>query len=63
MFVKERNFGNPNTTFSTRLKENVGKDYYDKYFFPVEKNSLVTPRKYHINPQFLEWHRDCIFNK
>lgn len=49
--------------FSTRLKENVGKDYYDKYFFPVEKKSLVTPRKYHINPQFLEWHRDCIFNK
>lgn len=24
---------------------------------------LFTPKKYHVNPQFLEWHRDCIFNK
>lgn len=49
--------------FSVRLKANVGKDYYAKYFEPVENATLVTPRKYHINPQFLEWHRDCIFNK
>ena len=49
--------------FSVRLKANVGKDYYAKYFEPVENAKLVTPRKYHINPQFLEWHRDCIFNK
>lgn len=49
--------------FSTRLKENVGKDYFIKYFEPVEDAKLITPRKYHINPQFLEWHRDCIFNK
>lgn len=49
--------------FSVRLKANVGKDYYAKYFEPVENAKLVTPRKYHINPQFLEWHRNCIFNK
>ena len=49
--------------FSVRLKANVGKDYYAKYFEPVENAKLVIPRKYHINPQFLEWHRDCIFNK
>ena len=49
--------------FSTRLKENVGKDYYIKYFEPLENVMLVTPRKYHVNPAFLEWHRDCIFNK
>ena len=49
--------------FSTHLKENTGKDYYDKYFMPIENAILVTPRKYRINPQFLEWHRDCIFNK
>ena len=49
--------------FSIRLKENVGKEYYAKYFEPIENATLVTPRKYHINPQFLEWHRDCIFNK
>lgn len=49
--------------FSTRLKENIGKDYYAKYFVPIEGAMLVTPRKYHINPAFLEWHRDCIFDK
>ena len=49
--------------FSVRLKANVGKDYYAKYFLPVENATLVTPRKYHLNPQFLEWHRDCIFDK
>lgn len=49
--------------FSVRLKANVGKDYYAKYFLPVENATLIMPRKYHINPQFLEWHRDCIFNK
>lgn len=54
---------NKRVIFSTRLKENVGKEYYAKYFKPVENVMLVTPRKYHINPAFLEWHRDCIFNK
>lgn len=49
--------------FSIRLKENVGKEYYVKYFEPIADAKLVTPKKYHINPLFLEWHRDCIFNK
>ena len=49
--------------FSERLKDNVGKEYYAKYFEPIANVMLVTPRKYHINPAFLEWHRDCIFNK
>jgi len=49
--------------FSTRLKENVGKEYYAKFFTPIENTTLITPKKYHVNPAFLEWHRDCIFNK
>ena len=49
--------------FSIRLKDNVSKEYYAKYFEPIENVTLVTPRKYNINPNFLEWHRDCIFNK
>ena len=48
---------------STYLKGNTGKDYYDKYFMPIENAILITPRKYRINSLFLEWHRDCIFNK
>ena len=49
--------------FSVRLQDNVGKDYYARYFAPVENAALIQPRKYNINPIFLEWHRDCIFNK
>lgn len=57
-------FTNDNRTiFSTNLKNNVGKDYYAQYFVPIENAKLFTPLKYNINPIFLEWHRDCIFNK
>ena len=49
--------------FSEKLEANVGKDYYIKYFEPIKNKKLVTPNKYHPNPEFLEWHRDCIFNK
>lgn len=49
--------------FSTKLKKNFNKDYYLKYFKPIENNHLVVAQKYKINPLFLEWHRDCVFNK
>lgn len=49
--------------FSERLSNNVGKDYYSKYFLPIYGRSLAETKKYSINPLFLEWHRDCIFNK
>lgn len=57
-------FGNDLTAlFSERLEANVGKEYFSKYFEPIRGKQLVTPKKYHPNPEFLEWHRDCIFNK
>ena len=49
--------------FSQKLRENVGKDYYTRYFLPVEGKKLIIPRKYHPSTQFLEWHRDSIFQK
>lgn len=49
--------------FSERLSHNIGKDYYNKYFFPIYGKSLAETKKYAINTLFLEWHRDCIFNK
>ena len=49
--------------FSSRLKENIGKQYYNLYFSPIESAELTIPKKYHINQKFLEWHRDCIFQK
>ena len=49
--------------FSERLSSNVGKEYFDKYFNPIRNKSLAEAKKYAINPAFLEWHRNCIFNK
>ena len=49
--------------FSERLKANVGKDYYGDYFEPVKNRRLMNPRKYLLNPAFLEYHRDIIFNR
>lgn len=49
--------------FSTRLSNNIGKDYYEKYFKPIHGASLADAKKYAVNPTFLEWHRDCVFLK
>lgn len=49
--------------FSERLQSSVGKDYYVEYFEPIKGKELMATLKYNVNPQFLEWHRDCIFNK
>lgn len=47
---------------SSRLKENVGKEYFSQYFEPISDCSLTTVGlRYPVNPDFLEWHRDCIF--
>lgn len=49
--------------FSDRLEKNVSKGYYNRYFMTIKDKTLIVPKKYHPNPLFLEWHRDCIFNK
>lgn len=49
--------------FSKRLKTNVGKEYYYKFFETIEGSKLLEPRKYYPSMLFLEWHRDTIFNK
>lgn len=46
---------------SSRLYENVEKDYYKKYFTPIENNTLLSPKKYMPNQKFLEYHRNKIF--
>lgn len=49
------------TIFSERLSQNVGKDYYTRHFAPVEGVQLATPGKYRLNPEFLAWHRQHVF--
>ncbi len=48
---------------SNTLKENSPKEYYSKYFAPIENTILVVPNKYHPSKLFLEYHRDEIFGK
>ena len=54
---------NGKVIFSQRLKENVGKEYYIRYFLPVENSKLSVPMKYNPDHRFLEWHRDVVFQK
>jgi putative restriction endonuclease len=49
--------------FSTNLQKNKGKDYFAKYFAPIEKAELQMPQKYLPKREFLEWHLDTIFEK
>lgn len=48
---------------SVRIKENEGKDYYDKYFAPIESRQLTMPVMYKPDTEFLEWHMDEIFQR
>ena len=54
---------NKKVIFSERLSSYMGKTYYDRFFQPIFHKALAETKKYDINPVFLEWHRDCIFNK
>ena len=49
------------TIFSQRLKKQVSKPYYEECFKPLENRQLIIPSKYNPNPEFLQWHRDVIF--
>ena len=48
---------------SGALQKNKSKDYFVKYFAPIEKVKLQMPQKYLPKAEFLEWHRDCVFGK
>ncbi len=48
---------------SNRIERNVGKSYYKNHFEIISGKTLEHPIKYSLNPLFLEWHRDNIFEK
>jgi len=49
--------------FSANLQKNKSRDYFVKYFAPIEKVKLQMPQKYLPKQEFLEWHLDCVFEK
>lgn len=48
---------------STSLKKKHNTEYFNKYFAPIENNDLIPPVKYLPRKEFLEFHRDTIFDK
>ena len=54
---------NLNTIFSSRLLACVGTQFYSQFFAPVYQKKLEQGVKYPVNPLFLDWHRECIFEK
>lgn len=52
---------NYRTVLSTHIRENEGKDYYEKYFKPISGRQLTMPSMYKPDTKFLEWHMDSIF--
>jgi len=49
--------------FSKSLKSKISLDYYSKYFAPIENTVIIQPLKYRPKLEFLEYHRDTIFDK
>lgn len=52
---------NYRTVLSTHIRENEGKDYYERYFKPISGRQLTIPSMYKPDTKFLEWHMDNIF--
>lgn len=48
---------------SSSLKEKSENKYYTKFFDNIEGHKLNPPKQYRPRKEFLEYHRDTIFNK
>ena len=46
-----------------KLKLYQAEPYYEKHFASIEGQLIKLPEYHRPNKEFLEWHRDCIFNK
>lgn len=46
-----------------KLKFYQAEPYYGKHFASIEGQTIALPEYHRPNKEFLEWHRDCIFNK
>ncbi len=46
-----------------KLKAYGKESYYEKHFSSIKGSAISLPEYHRPNPLFLEWHRDCVFNK
>ncbi len=48
---------------SNNIKKKKEAHYYEKYFAPLENQSLILPQKYLPKKEFIQYHLDVIFQK
>lgn len=48
---------------SSALKKKNGNDYFEKYFAPLENQTLILPQRYFPKKEFIQYHLDEIFLK
>lgn len=48
---------------SKRITEFCNKDYFEIHFASINHKKIELPEEHLPNPAFLEWHRDCVFDK
>lgn len=48
---------------SERIEKEVKKEYYSQYFLPIKGQPLWLPYDHKPNKEYLEYHRDVIFEK
>lgn len=48
---------------STKLKKKKTADYFQKYFAPIENQTLIQPQRYFPKKAFIQYHLDNIFDK
>lgn len=46
-----------------KLRRYKTEDYYAAHFASIKNQPIRLPEEHLPNPVFLEWHRDCVFNK
>ena len=46
-----------------KLRYYETEDFYARHFESIKNQSIRLPEEHLPNPVFLEWHRDCVFNK
>ena len=54
---------NNRVILADKLKIYEGEGFYTTHFASIENQPIRLPEEHLPNPVFLEWHRDCVFNK
>ena len=55
--------GKWNTSLKSKWYDYKINEYFEEHFKKIDKKAIIMPQTYKPNKEFLEWHRDCIFEK